>query len=81
MELHLDRKLTDRRVFPSIDLERSGTRKEELLMPKDQLNKVWILRKILSQMSTVEAMELLIDKLSKTKSNEDFLMMMQQPSS
>ncbi len=80
MELHLDRKLTDRRVFPSIDLERSGTRKEELLMPKDQLNKVWILRKILSQMSTVEAMELLIDKLSKTKSNEDFLMMMQQPS-
>jgi transcription termination factor Rho len=81
MELHLDRKLTDRRVFPSIDLERSGTRKEELLMPKDQLNKVWILRKILSQMSTVEAMELLIDKLSKSKSNEDFLMMMQQPSS
>jgi transcription termination factor Rho len=79
MELHLDRKLTDRRVFPSIDLERSGTRKEELLMPKDQLNKVWILRKILSQMSTVEAMELLIDKLSKTKANEEFLMMMQQP--
>ncbi len=81
MELHLDRKLTDRRVFPSIDLERSGTRKEELLMAKDQLNKVWILRKILSQRSTVEAMELLIDKLSKTKSNEDFLLMMQQPSS
>ncbi len=81
MELHLDRKLTDRRVFPSIDLERSGTRKEELLMPKDQLNKVWILRKILSQMSTVEAMELLIDKLSKTKANEEFLMLMQQPGS
>ncbi len=81
MELHLDRKLTDRRVFPSIDLERSGTRKEELLMPKDQLNKVWILRKILSQMSTVEAMELLIDKLSKSKANEEFLMMMQQPTS
>jgi transcription termination factor Rho len=81
MELHLDRKLTDRRVFPSIDLERSGTRKEELLMPKEQLNKVWILRKILSQMSTVEAMELLIDKLSKSKSNEEFLMMMQQPTS
>ena len=80
MEIHLDRKLTDRRVFPSIDLERSGTRKEELLMPKDQLNKVWILRKILSQMSTVEAMELLIDKLSKTRANEEFLMMMQQPS-
>jgi transcription termination factor Rho len=79
MELHLDRKLTDRRVFPSIDLERSGTRKEELLMPREQLNKVWILRKILSQMSMVEAMELLIDKLSKNKSNEDFLMMMQNP--
>jgi transcription termination factor Rho len=77
MELHLDRKLTDRRVFPSIDIERSGTRKEELLMPKDQLNKVWILRKILNQMSPVEAMELLIDKMSKSAANEQFLMMMQ----
>jgi transcription termination factor Rho len=77
MELHLDRKLTDRRVFPSIDIERSGTRKEELLMPKEQLNKVWILRKILNQMSPVEAMELLIDKMSKSASNEQFLMMMQ----
>ena len=77
MELHLDRKLTDRRVFPSIDIERSGTRKEELLMPRDQLNKVWILRKILNQMSVVEAMELLIDKMSKTKGNEEFLLMMQ----
>jgi transcription termination factor Rho len=80
MELHLDRKLTDRRVFPSIDIERSGTRKEELLLTKEQLNKVWILRKILNQMSPVEAMELLIDKMSKSKSNEDFLMMMQSPS-
>jgi len=79
MELHLDRRLVDRRVFPSIDSERSGTRKEELLMPRDQLNKVWILRKILSQMSTVEAMELLIDKISKAKSNEDFLRLMQNP--
>jgi transcription termination factor Rho len=79
MELHLDRRLVDRRVFPSIDSERSGTRKEELLMPKDQLNKVWILRKILSQMSTVEAMELLIDKIGKSKTNEDFLRMMQNP--
>ncbi len=77
MELHLDRKLTDRRVFPSIDIERSGTRKEELLMPKEQLNKVWILRKILNQMSPVEAMELLIDKMSKSAANEQFLMMMQ----
>jgi transcription termination factor Rho len=77
MELHLDRKLTDRRVFPSINIDASGTRKEELLIPKEQLNKVWILRKILNQMSPVEAMELLIDKMSKSKSNEEFLMMMQ----
>jgi transcription termination factor Rho len=80
MEIHLDRKLVDRRVFPAIDIERSGTRKEELLLGKDTLNKVWILRKILNQMSTVEAMELLIDKLSKSKNNEDFLRMMQSPS-
>jgi len=79
MELHLDRKLVDRRVFPAIDSERSGTRKEELLMDKDRLNKVWILRKILSQMSVVESMELLIDKLAKTESNDDFLKMMQNP--
>jgi transcription termination factor Rho len=77
MELHLDRKLTDRRVFPSINIEASGTRKEELLLAKEQLNKVWILRKILNQMSPVEAMELLIDKMSKSKGNDDFLMMMQ----
>ncbi len=80
MELHLDRKLTDRRVFPSMDIERSGTRKEELLLPRETLNKVWILRKILNQMSPVEAMELLIDKMSKTRSNEEFLQMMQNPS-
>ena len=80
MELHLDRKLTDRRVFPSIDIERSGTRKEELLIEPDQLNKVWILRKILNQMSPVEAMELLIDKLSRSKDNEEFMQMMQNPS-
>jgi transcription termination factor Rho len=79
MELHLDRKLVDRRVFPAIDSERSGTRKEELLMDKDRLNKVWILRKILSQMSVVEAMELLIDKISKTEGNDEFLKMMQNP--
>jgi len=77
MELHLDRKLVDRRVFPAINIDASGTRKEELLMPKEQLNKVWILRKILNQMSPVEAMELLIDKMGKSKANEEFLMMMQ----
>jgi len=79
MELHLDRKLVDRRVFPAIDIERSGTRKEELLMAPEVLNKVWILRKILNQMSVVEAMELLIDKLSKSENNEEFLKMMQNP--
>jgi len=77
MEIHLDRKLTDRRVFPSIDIDRSGTRKEELLMPPETLNKVWILRKILNQMSTVEAMELLIEKMAKSENNEEFLKMMQ----
>jgi transcription termination factor Rho len=81
MELHLDRKLVDRRVFPAIDIDRSGTRKEELLLPAETLNKVWILRKILNQMSVVEAMELLIDKLSKSSENEDFLKMMQNPTS
>jgi transcription termination factor Rho len=80
MEIHLDRKLVDRRVFPAIDIERSGTRKEELLLTRETLNKVWILRKILNQMSTVEAMELLIDKLAKSKDNEEFLRMMQNPS-
>ena len=64
-------------MFPSIDIDRSGTRKEELLMPPETLNKVWILRKILNQMSPVEAMELLIDKMAKNPSNEDFLKMMQ----
>jgi transcription termination factor Rho len=77
MEIHLDRKLVDRRVFPAINIDASGTRKEELLMSKEQLNKVWILRKILNQMSPVEAMELLIDKMGKSKANEEFLMMMQ----
>ena len=79
MELHLDRKLVDRRVFPAIDIDRSGTRKEELLMSKVELDRTWVLRKVLQQMSPVEAMELLIDKMSKSKANEDFLKMMQQP--
>ena len=73
MELHLDRKLVDRRVFPSIDITRSGTRKEELLIAKDYLNRIWVLRKVLSQMSDVEAMELLLDRLTKSKSNGTFL--------
>ena len=73
MEIHLDRKLVDKRVFPSIDINKSGTRKEELLLPKDEITRVWILRKVLSPLSPVEAMELLLDKMSRTKSNSEFL--------
>ena len=78
MEIHLDRKLTDKRVFPSIDVQKSGTRKEELLIPKEDLNRIWVLRKVLNPLSPVEAMELLIDKMSKTKTNADFLASMQK---
>jgi transcription termination factor Rho len=80
MEIHLDRKLTDKRVFPSIDVLKSGTRKEELLIPKEDLNRIWVLRKVLNPLSPVEAMELLIDKLSKTKTNAEFLSSMQKMS-
>jgi transcription termination factor Rho len=73
LEIHLDRKLTDRRVFPSIDIQKSGTRKEELLIPKEDLNRVWVLRKVLTPLSPVEAMELLLSRMAKTKTNSDFL--------
>ena len=76
MEVHLDRKLVDKRVFPAIDINKSGTRKEELLMDKQELNRVWVLRKVLNPLSTVEAMELLTEKLEKTKNNGEFLNMM-----
>ncbi|MBN2399758.1 MAG: transcription termination factor Rho [Candidatus Aminicenantes bacterium] len=76
MEINLDRRLVDKRVFPAIDLFRSGTRKEELLIERDELSKIWVLRKVLSQMSEVEAMELLVEKLAKTKSNAEFIKMM-----
>jgi transcription termination factor Rho len=72
-EIHLDRKLVDKRVFPAIDINKSGTRKEELLMPESELHRVWVLRKVLNPLSTVESMELLLDKLQKTKSNQEFL--------
>ncbi len=78
MEINLDRRLVDKRVFPAIDLFRSGTRKEELLISEEELNRIWILRKVLSQMTEVEAMELLVDKLGKTKTNQDFMKMMSQ---
>ena len=73
MEIHLDRKLVDKRVFPAIDINKSGTRKEELLMPREELNRVWVLRKVLNPLSPVESMELLLDKLGKTRSNAEFL--------
>ncbi len=73
MEIHLERKLVDKRVFPAIDINKSGTRKEELLLPKEELNRVWILRKVLNPLSPVETMELLLDKLTKTLSNAQFL--------
>ncbi len=78
MEIHLDRKLADKRVFPAIDLQKSGTRKEELLIPKDDLNRIWVLRKVLAPLSPVEAMELLLDKMGKTKGNTEFLSAMQK---
>jgi transcription termination factor Rho len=78
MELYLDRKLADRRVFPSFDINRSGTRKEELLLPKDTLNRIWLLRKVLQPLSTVDSMEFLLDKMGGTKSNSEFLDSMNQ---
>ena len=78
MEIHLDRKLADRRIFPSIDINRSGTRKEELLLPPEDLNRIWILRKLLAPLNTVDAMEFLLDKLSGTSDNTEFLDSMNQ---
>jgi len=78
MECYLDRRLADRRVFPAIDLQRSGTRKEELLLTEDELQRVWLLRKVLNPMNTTEAMEFLLDKMRGTKSNKDFLKLMNQ---
>jgi transcription termination factor Rho len=78
MEINLDRKLVDKRVFPAIDILRSGTRKEELLLPREDLNRIWVLRKVLNPLSAVEAMELLLDRMAKTKSNADFLASMQK---
>ncbi len=73
LEIQLDRKLADRRIFPAIDINRSGTRKEELLLPPDDLNRIWILRKLLSPLNPVDAMEFLLDKMQGTKDNADFL--------
>ncbi len=77
MELCLDRKLVDKRVFPSIDILRSGTRKEELLLTEDELNKTWVLRKVISSLNNIESMEILVDKMRMTKTNKDFLKMLE----
>ena len=78
LEVHLDRKMSDRRVFPSIDINRSGTRKEELLIEAGSLQRVWLLRKVLNELNTVEAMEFLLERMRKTDSNEEFLELMNQ---
>ena len=78
MELVLDRKLSDRRIYPSFDLIRSGTRKEELLLDKKVLARMWILRKLLNEMSVVEAMEFIQDRKRRTKTNEEFMETMSQ---
>jgi transcription termination factor Rho len=76
MEIHLDRKLSDKRIFPAIDINRSGTRKEELLLSPDELNRVWILRKLLAPLTPVDSMEFLLEKMEGTKHNPEFLSLM-----
>ena len=76
-EAYLDRKLADRRMFPAIEINRTGTRKEELLMTEDEINKIWILRKVLAPLASVEAMQLLSEKILGTKSNKEFLKSME----
>jgi len=78
MEIHLDRRLLDRRVFPTLDIQRSGTRKEELLLDHNDLNRIWLLRKVLQPMNTVESMEFLLEKMRATKNNREFLDSMNQ---
>ena len=78
MEIHLDRRLLDRRVFPTVDIQRSGTRKEELLLDKNDLNRIWLLRKVLQPMNTVESVEFLLEKMHVTKNNREFLDSMNQ---
>jgi transcription termination factor Rho len=75
-ELHLDRRLVERRVWPAIDINRSGTRREELLLNEDELRLMWVLRRVLNDMNPVEAMELLVNRLKRTKTNEEFLLSM-----
>jgi transcription termination factor Rho len=81
LEIHLDRKLADKRVFPAIDLQKSGTRKEELLVQKNDLGRVWLLRRALGSMSGVEQMEMIVERLAKTENNAEFLDSMNIPES
>jgi transcription termination factor Rho len=76
-EIHLDRRLSDKRLFPAIDLQRSGTRKEELLIGKEDLNRIWVMRRVLNPLSPVEQMEVVLERLGKTKTNAEFLASMQ----
>ena len=78
MEVHLDRKMADRRTYPSIDINRSGTRKEELLLDDATLQRVWLLRKVLNELNTIEAMEFLLERLKRTENNKEFLELMNQ---
>ena len=78
MELVLDRRLSDRRIYPSFDIVKSGTRKEELLLDKKTLARMWILRKLLNEMKVIEAMEFLLTRMKRTKTNEDFMETMSQ---
>jgi transcription termination factor Rho len=80
MEVQLDRNLFQRRIYPAIDIKRSNTRREELLVDKEDLAKIWLLRKVLNELNSAEAMELLIEKVSKTKTNKDFLKSMNKVS-
>ena len=72
MEIHLDRKMAEKRTYPAINVNKSGTRREELLIPQDILQKIWVLRKLLYPMEDLEAMEFLLDKVKSTKNNDDF---------
>jgi transcription termination factor Rho len=76
MEIQLDRRLSDKRLFPAIDINKSGTRKEELLLPQETLNRVWILRKLLSSLNPIDSLEFLLDKMSGTRDNKHFMELM-----
>ncbi|HCP44426.1 MAG TPA: transcription termination factor Rho, partial [Deltaproteobacteria bacterium] len=73
MEIHLDRRLVERRIYPALDINKSGTRREDLLLPPDTLTKIWLLRKVLSPLNVIDSMEFLLDKFQKTKTNDEFM--------